>query len=180
MQVWLKPRSIGWSMLLMMFWCMTPALGQDWSNDDPWYDYEDDTPIIPIDVRMKRFNLNMAYNKAGEYHNDHFIRTYTNRDRGNAAFARGWASFFARWLAFSDYLERFQRSVLLNASSVSASGRTINLEHSQLMGTTRAVLAAMVNHARGLTSLLEDDIVTEKWETFIDRLTQVEDALQDF
>ncbi len=180
MQVWLKQRSLGMSILVLAWAMLMGTAEAQWQNDEPWWEYEDSTPQIPVDVRMKRFNLDMAYNKAGDYHNEHFKREYTRREYNNAAFKRGWLSFRARWLAFSDYLERFQRSVLLNASSVSASRTYINIDHARLMGTTRAVFAAMVNSARELTSLLEDDIVTEKWETFIDRLTQVEDALQDF
>lgn len=167
--------------LLGVFWFGTIALGQSqYENDAPWWTYEDDSPIIPVDVRLKRFNLNKAYESAGDYHNDHFKREYTRREPRNPAFEAGWLSFRARWLAFNEYLARFQRSVLDNATFVSADRTAINIDHMQLMGTTRGVLSAMVNSARELTSLLEDDIVIEKWETFIDRLTQVEDALQDF
>lgn len=153
---------------------------QDWENDAPWWTYEDESPVIPVDVRIKRFNLDMAYHKAGEYHNDHFVKEYVNREHPNAAFAWRWTSFRARWLAFNDYLARYQHSVLINAASVSASGTTINIDHAQLAGGTLMVLENLVETARDLTYYLEDDIVIGKWEIFIRRLTQVEDALKDF
>ncbi len=181
MQVRLKPRSLGASILALV-WAilMCPAYAQDWANDEPWWTYEDSTPVVPADVRLKYHNLDMAYNNAGDYHNEHFKRQYTYREPPNDAFESGWKSFRARWEAFNYYLARFQRSVLVNAATVSASKTHIDIDHMQLMGTTRSVLAALVNSARELTSQLENDIVIEKWETFIDRLTQVEDALQDF
>lgn len=150
-----------------------------WENDDVWYDYEDDSPVIPVDVLLKRFNLNMAYNKAGEYHNDHFVKEYSYREHPNAAFAWRWTTFRGRWIAFNDYLERFQRSVLVNAGSVSASGTTVNFEHAQLAGTTRLVLENLVETARDLTFYLEDDIVISKWEIFIRRLNTLEDEFKE-
>ncbi len=157
------------------------ARGQGgWTNDQPVWEYEDDSPVIPVDIRLKIFNLDMAYNKAGDYHNDHFVKEYTRREHPNAAFAWKWATFAARWVGFNDYLERFQRSVLVNAGTVTAGAKVVNLEHSQLAGTTRMVLEALVETARDLTYYLEDDIVIKKWEIFIDRLTQLEDTLKDF
>lgn len=157
------------------------ARGQgEWMNDEPWYEYEDDSPVIPVDVRLKIFNLDKAYNRAGDYHNDHFVGEYTRREQPNDAFAIRWASFRARWIGFNDYLARFQHSVLVNAASVSASGTTIDFDHSQLFGTTRMVLEGLVEAARDLTYYLEDDIVIKKWEIFINRLAQLEDTLKDF
>lgn len=174
------PWAVRFNILLLVFWLGTSTLAAQWQNDEPWWKYEDDSPVIPVDVRLKRFNLNKAYESAGDYHNDHFKRTYSTREHPNDAFEAEWLSFWARWVAFSDYLARFQRSVLANATVVSVDRTAINIDHVQLMGTTHAVLAAMVNAARELTSKLEDDIVIEKWEIFIERLTQVEEALQDF
>lgn len=169
-----------WWILLIALFMGCPAQAQDWANDQPWWEYEDDSPVIPADVRIKRFELTKAYESAGDYHNENFKREYTRREHPNDAFEPGWLTFRARWLSFNDYLARFQRSVLANATFISADRTAINIDHAQLHGTTRAVLTAMVNSARELTSKLEDDIVAEKWETFIDRLTKVEDALQDF
>jgi len=164
--------------------CLVVALsigrGQSpWENNDPLWEYEDETPQIPIDVRLKLFNLGMAYHKAGEYHNDHFVREYSNREHPNAAFERGWITFYGRWVAFNDYLRRYERSVRVNASSVTVGAKTINLAHSQLAGRTRMVLANLVETARDLTFYLEDDIVIKKWEIFIVRLENLEDTIKE-
>ncbi len=151
----------------------------EWENDAPWWTYEDDSPVIPADVRMKMFELNKAYERAGDYHNEIFVEEYTRREHPNAAFERRWVSFRARWIAFNDYLERFQRSVLLNAASVSASKTYIDFDHAQLAGTTRAVLEKTVETARDLTFYLEDDIVISKWEIFIRRLSNLEDEFKE-
>ena len=152
----------------------------DWENDAPWWTYEDESPVIPVDVRLKLFELDKAYNRAGDYHNDHFVREYTRREHPNAAFALRWTTFRARWIGFNDYLTRFRRSVLVHASSVSASKTHINFDHAQLAGTTRMVLEAVVEAARDLTFYLEDDIVISKWEIFIVRLENLEDRFKDF
>lgn len=151
-----------------------------WENDAPWWTYEDETPVIAADVRLKLFELGKAYHRAGDYHNDTFIPEYTNREYPNAAFAWRWHSFWARWIGFNDYLRRFQRSVLLNASTVSASKTYINFDHAQLAGRTRGVLEALVETARDLTFYLENDIVISKWEIFIVRLNNLEDKFKDF
>ena len=151
----------------------------DWENDAPWWTYEDETPVIPIDVRMKMFDLNKAYHRAGDYHNDHFIKEYSSREHPNAAFEGRWLSFRGRWIAFNDYLQRFERSVWLNASAVSASKTYVDFDHAQLAGTTRMVLANLVETARDLTFYLEDDIVISKWEIFIRRLSNLEDEFKE-
>ncbi len=151
----------------------------DWENDAPWWTYEDDSPVIPVDVRLELFNLGKAYHRAGDYHNETFIKEYSRREHPNAAFMLRWTSFRARWIAFNDYLQRFQRSVLLNASTVSASKTYINFDHAQLAGATRAVLEKTVETARDLTFYLEDDIVISKWEIFIRRLTNLEDEFKE-
>jgi len=157
------------------------ARGQgEWENDAPWWTYEDETPVIPVDVRLKFFNLDKAYNRAGDYHNENFVGEYTRREHPNDAFTLRWASFRARWIAFNDYLARFQRSVLANAAFVTAGAKVVNFEHSQLAGTTRSILAGLVENARDLTYYLEDDIVISKWEIFTRRLAQLEDTLKDF
>ena len=56
----------------------------------------------------------------------------------------------------------------------------VNLQHSQLHGTTLSVLAGVVDAARDLTPYLWDDIVRSRWEIFIARLTTLEDTLKDF
>lgn len=163
---------------VLLAWGIANAQTQ-WENDAPWWTYEDDSPVIPVDVRLELFNLGKAYHRAGDYHNDHFIGEYSRREHPNAAFAFRWNSFRARWLAFNHYLERFQRSVLLNAASVSASKTYINFDHAQLAGRTRMVLEAMVETARDLTFYLEDDIVISKWEIFIRRLNNLEDEFKE-
>jgi hypothetical protein len=157
------------------------ARGQGgWTNDQPLYEYEDESPVIPIDIRLKLFNLSMAYTKARDYHNEVFKREYTRREHPNAAFARKWSTFVARWVGWNSYMDRYTLSVQTNASFITAGSKTINLEHSQLAGTTRMVLEGLVEAARDLTFYLEDDIVINKWEIFIKRLAQLEDALKDF
>ncbi len=151
----------------------------DWMNDDPWWEYEDESPIIPIDVRLKLFNLDKAYHQAGDYHNDHFIKEYSRKEPSNAAFAWRWKSFRARWISFSSYLARFNRSVLVNAAYITASRTMVDLDHSQLGGTTNAVLKGLVESAKDLTPYLEDDIVIKKWEIFIGYLKELEDKLKD-
>ena len=151
----------------------------DWENDEPWWEYEDETPILPADVRLKMFNLDKAYNRAGDYHNEDFKREYTRREHPNAAFAWKWNAFLARWVGFNDYYAQYQRSVLVNASAVSASKTYIDFDHAQLAGATRAVLEGVVDTARDLTPYLEDDIVIKKWEIFIGYLEELEDKLKD-
>jgi len=170
--------------LLVGLWCwmaaVTVAHAQGgWDNVDPIWEYEDDTPTIPVDIRLKLFNLDKAYHNAGDYHNDHFVKEYIRREHPNVAFGRYWVSFRARWIGFNDYLHRFQRSIFVNASSVSASGTTINIDHVQLAGTTRMVLEGLVETARDLTYYLEDDIVIQKWEIFIVRLTNLEEEFKE-
>lgn len=155
------------------------ANAQDWRNDAPWWTYEDDSPVIPADVRLKFFNLDRAYNRAGDYHNGTFVKEYSRREHPNAAFMRKWTSFRARWIGFNDFFLQFQRSVLVNAASVSATRTTINFEHAQLAGRTRMVLAGVVEAARDLTFYLENGIVISKWEIFIVRLNNLEDELKE-
>ena len=152
---------------------------QDWSNDEPWWEYEDETPIIPMDVRLKMFELNKAYERAGDNYNENFVQEYSRREHPNAAFERGWLSFYARWISFNDYLQRFERSVWLNASTVSATKTHIDFDHVQLAGRTRMVLEGLVETARDLTPYLENDIVIKKWEIFIGYLEELEDKLKD-
>ena len=151
-----------------------------WENDDPWWTYEDDSPVIPVDVRLKLFNLQKAYNQAGDYHNENFKREYSRREHPNDAFVLRWTSFRARWIAFNDYLARFQHSVLVNAATVSASGTYVDFDHSQLAGVTRGVLENLTETARDLTFYLEDAIVISKWEIFIRRLNNLEDKFKEF
>jgi len=151
-----------------------------WQNTDPIWEYEDESPIIPADVRLKVHALNQAYHQAGDYHNDHFLKALRSRDPHNRPFINRWsATFLPRWIAFNDYLDRYKRSVWLHASSVSASGTTINFQHSQLAGATQAVAKNLVATAQGLTAYLEDDKVVDKWEIFINRLKNIVDTLQD-
>lgn len=164
---------------LFLLYIGTPALEAQWVNDQPVWEYEDESPKIPIDVRLKIFNLGMAYQKAGDYHNDHFVQEYTRREYPNEAFAARWKPFFARWIALSDYLRRFNRSVWVNASSVTAGAKTVNIEHSQLGGRTLMVLENLVETARGLTFYLEDDTVIMRWEIFIRRLRTLEEELKE-
>lgn len=149
-----------------------------WMNDQPVWEYEDDTPVIPIDVRLKLFTLNKAYHNAGDYHNDHFIAEYTRREHPNVAFTRRWAIFRVRWIGFNDFLLRYKRSIMVNAGSITAGAKVINLKHTQLAGTTRMVLEALVETAKDLTFYLEDDTVRTRWEIFIRRLNNLEDALE--
>lgn len=162
----------------LLAWGFVYAQSQ-WENDTPWWVYEDDSPVIPADVRLKLFNLGKAYHRAGDYHNDHFLKEYSRREYPNAAFKERWQSFRARWIAFSDYLTRFERSVLRNAATVSASKTYINFDHAQLAGTTRMVLENLVETARDLTFYLEDDIVIKKWEIFVVRLNHLEDEFKE-
>ncbi len=162
----------------LLTWASVNA--QDWANDTPWWVYEDDSPEIPVDVRLKLFNLSKAYHRAGDYHNEDFIKEYSYRERPNDAFEIRWRTFRARWIAFNDYLTRFQHSVLANAAAVSASGTYINIDHAQLAGTTRVVLENVTETARDLTFYLEDDIVISKWEIFVVRLNTLEDEFKDF
>ena len=156
------------------------ARGQGgWRNPDPIWEYEDDSPVIPADIRLKIFNLDKAYHQAGDYHNDHFEPEYSRREPYNDAFVWRWLTFQARWVSFNDYLQRFRRSVLVNAGTVTAGAKVINLEHSQLAGRTLGVLKGVTNKARDLTSYLEDDIVVEKWEIFVDQLEKLEDKLKE-
>lgn len=160
-------------------WGVSNAQSQ-YENDAPWWTYEDDSPVIPADVRIKFFELDKAYHRAGDYHNEDFIKEYSRREHPNAAFTRQWTSFRARWIGFSAYLARFNRSVLVNASFVTASRTVVDFDHAQLAGTTRMVLEALVETARDLTFYLEDDIVITKWEIFIVRLEYLEDKFKDF
>jgi len=155
------------------------AQSGQWNNDQPWWEYEDETPVIQVDVVMKLYKLEKAYNRAGDYHNDHFKPTYSRREHPNDAFARRWLAFSARWVGFNEYLQRFERSVKVNASSITADRTIINFKHSELANNTRAVLAGIVDRTRDLTLYLEDDIVIEKWETFIKRLHQLEEKSKD-
>jgi hypothetical protein len=165
---------------LSIFLVMQPLAHCQWMNDDPIWEYEDETPIIPADVRLKMHDLSQAYNQAGDYANKHFLKEYRLRDPYNTEFSVRWQlSFFPRWIAFNDYLDRYQRSVWINASSVSATGTTVDLQHSQLAGATRNVARNLVSTAQGLTPYLENDKVVAKWEIFINRLKNIVDALQE-
>jgi len=176
----LKPRTLGATVLAAWFaLSMGYVQAVQWTNDEPWYEYEDETPQIPMDVRLKMHALSQAYHQAGDYHNEKFKPEFHRREPHNVLFWSRWESFRARWIGFNDYLAQFERSVWIHASSVSATGTTINLEHSQLAGTTRAVLAGVVDAARDLTPYLEDDTVRSRWEIFIARLNNLEDALED-
>ena len=155
------------------------AQSGQWRNDQPLWEYEDETPVIPVDIVLKLFNLTKAYHRAGDYHNDHFKPQYSRREHPNAAFAWRWEPFASRWIGFNEFLRRFERSVRVNASHITADRVTIDLDHSQLAGQTRMVLRGIIKQAKDLTSYLEDDIVIEKWETFITRLTQLEEKLKD-
>jgi len=182
---WIRKTKQRWKRwLLVGVVCFAAALvyarGQSpWENNDPLWEYEDDSPVIPIDVRLKFFNLDRAYNNAGDYHNDHFVREYSRREHPNAAFERGWVTFYARWVGFNDYFARFQRSILVHAGSVSVGSKTVSIKHSQLVGRTSMVLANLVETARDLTFYLEDDIVIKKWEIFIVRLENLEDTIKE-
>lgn len=160
--------------------CVWGKAEAQWVNDEPMWEYEDDTPVIPADVRLKMHALSQAYHMAGDYHNDRFVPEYQRRELENLLFRSRWNAFRARWIGFNDYLARFERSVWVNAGSVTAGSNVVNLEHSQLQGTTRGVLAALVDTARDLTSYLEDDTVRSRWEIFIARLVTLEDTLKDF
>ena len=155
------------------------AAQSPWENDEPWWTYEDDSPVIPADVRIKLFNLDKAYTRAGDYHNVSFIKEYSRREHPNVAFMLRWASFRARWISFNDYLQRFNRSVLVNAAYITTGRTMVDFDHAQLAGTTRAVLTNLVETARELTFYLEDDIVISKWEIFIVRLNHLEEEFKD-
>ena len=150
-----------------------------WETDDRWWEYEDETPEITADVRLKLFNLDKAYNRAGDYHNEDFVKQYRSREPANVAFAFRHSVFWARWIAFNDYLRQFKRSVLLNAATLSASKTYIDFDHVELAGTTRMVLENLVETARDLTFYLENDIVISKWEIFIRRLNNLEDEFKE-
>ncbi len=151
-----------------------------WTNDSPIWEYEDETPIIPMDVRLKMHALSQSFNQAREYANKRFLKEYRLRELDNIEFSHRWTTAFRpRWIALEDYIHRYAKSVWINASSVSATGKTVNLAHSQLGGTTRAVARNLLDTAQGLTPYLEDDKVVAKWEIFINRLKNIVDALQD-
>lgn len=171
--------------LFILAACFLLALGiargqGGWTNDEPIWEYEDESPQIPADVRLKMHALDQAYHLAGDYHNERFQREFLLREPYNTQFGDRWAVFAARWVGFNDYLARFQRSVWVNAGAVTAGSKVVNIEHTQLAGRTRAVLSKIIDTARDLTSYLEDDIVVSKWEIFIARLVTLEDTLKDF
>ena len=177
----LKPR-FRWGMSVLVAMCMLltgSVQAVQWQNEQPIWEYEDDSPEIPIDVRLKLFNLKKAYDRAGDYHNDHFVEEYTRREYPNTAFAWRWESFQARWIAFNDYLQRYSRSILVNAAYVTAGRTTVDFDHAQLAGTTRMVLEALVEKARLLTFYLEDDTVRTRWEIFVDRLETLEEVIKE-
>ncbi len=174
------PWNIRAVILLSALWFMTPPLYGQWVNDEPWWEYEDETPQIPLDVRLKMHALSQAYHLAGDYHNEKFKPEFHRREPENVLFWSRWNSLRARWIGFNDYLERFERSVWTNASSVTVGAKVVNFEHSQLHGTTLSVLSGVVDAARDLTPYLWDDIVRSRWEIFIARLTTLEDTLKDF
>ena len=172
------PWNIRVVILLGVLWVGTPVLAAQW-NTDPIWEYKDDSPVIPADVRLKLWNVDKAFSRAYEYHNKKFKTEFNKRETGDREFADRWkTSFVPYWTAFVNYLYRYTRSAQLNASYITADSKILNLEHSQLHGTTLMVARALVRRARDLTSLLEDGIVIKKWEIFIDRLETLEDTIK--
>lgn len=156
------------------------AHGQDWANDEPWWKYEDSTPVIPLDVRLKIHNISQTWSLAHEYHNRRFKPLYDQRSGQNTAFATQWAfSFLPYWIAFSSILDDYVYSKLQFEARITVPGKVVDLAHSQLAGKTRMVAAALVEKARVLTLYLEDDKVRQRWEIFTQRLITLEEAIKE-
>lgn len=151
-----------------------------WANDEPWWEYEDSTPTIPIDVRLKIHNITQTWSLAHEYHNRRFRPIYDQRAGQNIAFATRWnASFLPYWIAFSETLHEYLSSKLQFEARITVPGTVVDLTHSQLAGRTRMVAAALVEKARVLTLYLEDDKVRARWEIFTQRLITLEEAIKE-
>ncbi len=168
------------ALLLVMAWflLMCPAKAQ-WVNDQPVWEYEDDTPTIDIKVRLDLHDITIAWQVANDYHNKRFKPEFLRRESENVAFATGWeASFAPYWVGFNDYLYRYVESKIRTAQRLQAPG-TVDLAHQQLRGRMVMVTEALVEKARALTSVLEDDTVIRKWEIFIRRLEYLEETIKE-
>lgn len=156
------------------------ANAQDWRNDMPWWVYEDSTPAIPADVRLKIHNINQAWSLAYEYHNTKFRPVYDQREGQNLTFALQWNfSFRPYWVTLSETLYGYISSKLQFEARITVPGKVVDFEHSRLAGKTRMVAAALVEKARVLTLYLEDDTVRTRWEIFTRRLITLEEAIKE-
>jgi len=183
MQVFtLKPRSLGASILALWFMLMSGhvVLAQGgWTNDEPIWQYEDETPTIDAAILIKLHNVTQTYNIAGEYHNKHFIKEYHRREGENKAFQNEWAGFLGLWIAWNYRLDRYTRAVAVDASQIRVGEPIKNFETMQLRGQALTLCKEVVETARDLTFYLEDDTVIRKWEIFIRRLEYMEDAVKE-
>ncbi len=174
------PWNIRAVILLGVLWFGTPALAAQWTNDEPWWEYEDSTPTIPIDVSLKIHNIKQSRSLAFEYHNRRFKPIYDQRAGQNIAFASRWnASFKPYWVALSETLYDYIQSKLQFEARITVPGKIVDLTHSRLAGKTRMVAAALVEKARVLTLYLEDDKVRARWEIFTQRLITLEEAIKE-
>ncbi len=154
--------------------------GQDWSNDMPWWTYEDSTPTIPADVRLKIHNISQTWSQARDYHNRRFRPVYDQREGENLAFVTQWnLSFRSYWIAFSETLYEYVSSKLQFEARITVPGKVVDFDHSRLAGEIRTMAAALVERARVLTLYLEDDTVRVRWEIFTQRLITLEDAIKE-
>lgn len=159
-------------------WGFTHA--QDWANDEPWWKYEDSTPVIPLDVRIKLHNISQAWSLSYEYHNRRFKPVFNQRERQNVAFATRWhAGFAPYWAALSATLYKYISSKLQFESRTAVPGMAIDIDHMRLVARTRMVAAALAEKARVLTLYLEDDTVRARWEIFTQRLITLEEAIKE-
>ncbi len=151
-----------------------------WENDDPIWEYEDESPIIPIQVLLDIHDIKQAWTVAIKAHDKRFKPEFNRREGQNPAFASEWTySFAPYWVGFNDYLYRYVASKLQVEARMVVPGKIVDLSHSQLRGRTLMVTKALVEKARDLTHLLENDIVIEKWEIFVERLETLEETIKE-
>lgn len=159
--------------------CVWGKAEAQWQNTQPVWEYEDETPVIEIKVRLDIHNITIAWQTAKDYHDKRFKPEYLRREGENAAFAAQWNARFAPyWTAFNDYLYRYVESKIRTAQRLQAPG-TVDLDHQQLRGRMVMVTEALVEKARELTFYLEDDTVIGKWEIFIRRLEYLEETIKE-